>query len=158
MHEGTEKSMIAAPFSHPWGWAAAAPIACAIHCAAMPVIALFAPSMVAGAGSGIEWGLFVVTLLFSGVALTFGIRTHGSLRPIAPIALGVAIWTASLLFSPQLPGVEVTTMASSILVASGLLWSSRMCCVPEDSCCPACHDAPAHSEVDEFGGTAESSI
>lgn len=156
MSEGASKSVIATPFRHPWGWAAAAPVACAVHCAAMPVVALFAPTV--AEGSGIEWALLGITLVFSAIALTFGIRTHGSLRPIAPIALGIAIWTASLLFANRLPAVEFTTMASSILVASGLLWSSRMCCVARESCCPACQDSHEHAQVEELGATAETSV
>jgi len=154
MHDITPPSLITAPFRHPFGWAAAAPAACAVHCAAMPIVAVAAPSMVSG--GGIEWGLLGLTLVFSAVALTFGVRTHGSLSPLAPVAIGVVIWGGALFFLHHIPAFEFTTMAASILVASGLLWNSRMCCVSKEAGCLACHDH-AHGESDEVEAIPERS-
>lgn len=156
MHESSSSSLIVSPFRHPWGWTALAPVACAVHCAVMPIAAFAAPSVVSG--GGVEWGLLGVTLLFAAVALTFGVRTHGSMAPFVPVALGLGIWTASLYFFNHLPAVELTTMGASILVAFGLLWNSRMSCVSRTSGCPGCQDVLAHEESDEIAVAVESRV
>lgn len=156
MHEGTATSRILAPFQHPWGWTAAAPVACAVHCALMPIAAFAAPSVVTG--GGVEWGLLTVTLLVSVYALTLGAKTHGSLVPLAPVGLGLTIWVASLLFSDRVPAAEFTTMAASILVASGLLWNSRLSCISRESCCSACQDVLDPAESEEITVAAETPV
>jgi hypothetical protein len=119
----------------------------------MPVAAMAAPSLVSG--GGVEWGLLGVTLVFSAFALTLGVRTHGSFSPFAPVAIGLVIWGASLFFLHHIPAFEFTTMAASILVASGLLWNSRMCCVTKEAGCPACQDAHTHGDPEAIDAIPE---
>jgi hypothetical protein len=121
----------------------------------MPIAAIAAPSVVSG--GGVEWGLLGLTLLFAAFALTFGLRTHGSITPFAPVVLGVAVWAVSLLFFDHVPAVELTTMAASILVASGLLWNSRMSCLSREQCA-ACQDVRVQAGPEPIGIVANSQI
>ena len=135
--------MIAAPFRHPWGWAAAAPAACAVHCAAMPLVAVAAPTF--APGGAVEWSLLVVTVLFATFALAGGIRSHGSPAPIFPVVFGIVLWGAILLLFEAGPLVEVMNVGAATLVAGGLLWNSRLSCAEKESC-PACHEHHSHEE------------
>jgi len=124
-------------FKHPWGWTTLAPLACAVHCALMPMVVWVAPSVLLP-GTSLEWGLLVLTLGVAFLALRAGARNHGDLRPALPILAGIVLWTLSLseVFLP-LPE-ELTTTVSSLTVATGLFWNSRLHCALTPAECPGC--------------------
>ena len=121
---------------HPWGWTTLAPIACAAHCLATPVLAVSAPALFSA--PALEWGFLTATVLLASAAFGSGIRTHGDLRPLLPLLVGVAIWSASLggAFAPITE--ELTTMAASLTAAVGMVWNSRLHCASTRDDCHAC--------------------
>lgn len=106
------------------GWATTAPLLCAIHCAATPLLVVVAPAL--SESFLLEIVLFGASLVLSVVSLGTGIRNHGRSIAWAPVALGLVAWAASLLevFVPLAPE-SVTTLLASLTVAGGLLWNAR---------------------------------
>lgn len=125
---------------HPWGWTSAAPIACAVHCAAAPALAIFAPA--AATGTAVEWTLLGATGVLAAVAIPMGRRAHGEPWPAYLVFLGLGTWTASLLHLFQPVPEDVTTTVAALATATGLLWNSRLHCGPTTSC-SACEEASA---------------
>ncbi len=131
-------------FRHPWGWAALAPIACAIHCAALPVTVAVLPN-IAGTKT-VEAVLLGATALIAAVALGSGVRRHRQWWIFAPVGAGLLVWSASLghAFAP-LPET-LTNAGSALVVAAGLLWNSRLHCLHGASVpagglgCPGCEE------------------
>jgi hypothetical protein len=113
-------------FPHPWGWASAAPILCAIHCALTPLVVVMAPAL--APGKTMEFALLGISIVVAAWAVSRGLRQHGNLRPVRPIALGRVAWGASLfhLFHPV--PEEVTTILATLVVAGGLIWNARLHC------------------------------
>jgi hypothetical protein len=137
-------------FPHPWGWASVAPAACAVHCAVTPLLVIFAPTLAPGAA--VEFGLFGITLVVASWALAKGLRQHGDFRPVAPIAVGLLFWGASILLLFHPIPEELTTILATLVVASGLVWNARLHCAAdaESACaCTVCEvgsEAPASAE------------
>lgn len=112
---------------HPTGrgtrWTALAPLACAVHCAATPLLAAALP--VLAATSGVEWGFLGATVLFGGITVPRHRHASSDLRPAGLLLLGVALWVASLLrFLDPLPQ-DLTTAFASLAAAAGLFWLAR---------------------------------
>jgi hypothetical protein len=126
-------------FQHPWGWTSIAPLVCAIHCLATPLLVAVAPSVVVGPQA--EWALLGLTVVLVIVALIAGLRSHRDLRPAPLLAAGLAVWVGSLLhvFHP-LPEEPVTAVAA-LVVATGLVWNSRLVCAHREVSCTACETA-----------------
>lgn len=125
-------------FQHPWGWTSIAPLVCAVHCLATPLLVAVAPSVV---GPQMEWALLGLTVVLVVVALTGGLRSHRDLRPAPLLAAGLAVWLGSLLhvFHP-LPEEPITALAA-LVVATGLVWNSRLVCAHREVSCAACETA-----------------
>lgn len=113
-------------FPHPWGWASVAPVACAIHCAATPLLIAVAPAFAVGEAA--EWTLFGLSVVVVAWALSSGLRRHRNLRPALVIGLGLAAWAASLLHAFHPIPEEVTTVIAALTVAAGLIWNARLDC------------------------------
>jgi hypothetical protein len=113
-------------FPHPWGWASAAPILCAIHCALTPILVVMAPAF--ALGESVEFALLGIAIVAAGWALSRGLRQHGDIRPVFPIALGLVAWGASLLEVFQPIPEEATTILATLVVAGGLIWNARLHC------------------------------
>ncbi|TVP42448.1 MAG: MerC domain-containing protein [Gemmatimonadales bacterium] len=148
-------------FPHPWGWASAAPILCAIHCALTPIVVVMAPAL--ALGDTVEFALLGITIVLAAWALTRGLRQHGDMRPVLPIAIGLVAWGASLLDFFQPVPEEATTILATLVVAGGLIWNARLHC-STDAEMPCAHhgceaDAPfpGHPEPEAVvsGGTPE---
>jgi hypothetical protein len=78
----------------PHAWAIAAPLLCAVHCAATPLFVLFLPALALTHGQeAVLLGLSAVVAL---MALVPGIRVHGRPEVFIPLALGVFVWGAAL--------------------------------------------------------------
>jgi len=113
-------------FPHPWGWASAAPILCAIHCALTPIVVVLAPAL--ALGETVEFALLFITIVLAVWALSRGLRQHGDIRPVFPITLGLVAWGASLLDFFQPVPEEATTILATLVVAAGLIWNARLNC------------------------------
>jgi len=138
-------------FRHPWGWATVAPLACAVHCMVTPLLVLTVPNLAPGAT--VEWILLGITVVAGGAALGFGIRMHEDLRPAVPVALGLGLWTFSLLYLFRPIPEELTTVAATLIVAGGLFWNSRLHCARRERTCPVCTEPD--SAVLEDGAVME---
>jgi hypothetical protein len=119
-------------------WTAAAPLACAAHCLAMPAVIAVVPALAPAAE--IEWLLFVLTAAVMAGVMAWSGRVHRRWPPAAVAALGLAIWFASLAgWFGALPE-PATTLAGSIVAAGALLWNAtllhRATC--EDCCAHGC--------------------
>lgn len=123
-------------FRHPWGWASLAPLVCAVHCLATPVLVVTAPSLVPGDWA--EWALLAVTVVVAAVATGIGRRAHGETGPMALAAAGLGVWVASLLHVFHPVSEELTTAAAALAVATALVWNSRLHCARRDVACTAC--------------------
>lgn len=123
-------------FRHPWGWATVAPLACAVHCAATPLVVVFAPTI--AESTTLEWSLLVAAVVAGSLALATGVRSHDDLRPAVPVVLGLTLWGASLmrLFLPV--PEELTTVGATLIVAGGLFWNSRLHCARRALSCAVC--------------------
>ncbi len=128
--------MISSIFRHPWGWASFAPILCAIHCAATPLVVLALPAF--AFGETVERLLFGLTLVLAATALRVGLGSHGKLKVLIPVSLGLAAWAASL-WGAFLPIPEaITTLPAALVVAGGLVWNSREQCGDPSVRCSGC--------------------
>lgn len=126
-------------FQHPWGWATVAPLLCAVHCAATPILVVFAPSVVPGPTA--EWTLLGVTIVIAAAALGSALRAHGQWHPFALIGAGLAVWTLSLAHAFHPIPEDLTTVLATLVVAGGLIWNSRLHCRIAAVPCPACTEA-----------------
>lgn len=125
---------------HPWGWTSLAPIACAIHCAATPLLVAVAPSLAPGETA--EWMLLALTVPLAGGALAAAMRSHREPLVFILIGLGLIAWTGSLLHLYHPVPEEFTTILASLTVAGGLLWNSRLQCGLSGDPCEACSHEP----------------
>jgi hypothetical protein len=101
-----------------------APLVCAAHCAATPVLVVVAPWLTLPAA--LEAGLMGVALVVAGAVLVAGTRSHGRRRVWLPAVAGAALWLAAL--TGAAPGAwEVAAgVAGGGALAAGLLWSGRL--------------------------------
>jgi hypothetical protein len=144
-------------FSKPWGWASAAPLLCALHCAVTPLVVLVAPAL--APGHLFEWALLGLSIPLGGWALTRGLRDHGDARPAVPVLLGITLWGISLAHGFHPFPEEISTVVATLIVAGGLIWNSRLQCglVTDSACgCARCEistgalpleETPADSRV-----------
>lgn len=126
-------------FPHPWGWASLAPLVCAVHCAATPILIVVAPALAPGERT--EMWLLGATVLLASGAIAAGVRRHGRIAPALPVVAGTFAWTASLLHLFHPVPEEVTTVAATLVVAAGLTWNARVRCAAgaaDEGPCPAC--------------------
>ncbi len=130
---------------HPWGWTTIAPLACAAHCLAAPVLAIYLPLL--ASSPALEWGFFGATVLLATVAFGAGVRVHSDLRPLVPIVAGMLLWAASLqgFFAPV--SEEVTTMAAALTAAVGMFWNSRLVCGDRPHACEGCRSDLSRAEA-----------
>ncbi len=139
-------------FPHPWGWASAAPLICAAHCALTPLAVVAAPAL--APGEAVEFILYGATILLASWALAKGLRQHGDLRPVLPIAVGLVAWGASLLHVFHPIPEEVTTVIAALVVAAGLVWNARLHCADdaESACaCATCDIEPGLARTGDRG-------
>lgn len=125
----------------PLGWTTVAPLLCAIHCAATPVLVAIAPTI--SKNHVVEVWLLGLSVILAAGALIVSVRRHGRSIVWVPVGLGLIFWAASLAgFFEPVPETW-TTPASSLTVAGGLIWNSRFLSLREKhGChCPVCEDS-----------------
>lgn len=118
-----------------------APLLCAVHCAAAPLLVLVAPAVVEN--PAVEFGLLAATVILAGVALSLGVGRHRNAAPVLPVGVGILAWWASLshVFHPV--PEELTTSLAALVVAGGLLWNARLQCLTADPSGPTCSSCEA---------------
>jgi hypothetical protein len=119
----------------------AAPLACAVHCLAAPLLAASVPLL---AAEGAEWG-FHAAAAIPALALAAGAyRWHRRPAPLLAAFAAVTAWTLSLAgaFAP-LPEAA-TTVAACTGLAAASVWGARL---RHRVSCDACGCA-AHGEED----------
>lgn len=121
-----------------------ASIACAIHCALMPVII--------GAGAAgafsflrhepVEWGMVVLAAIVGTVAAWKGLRTHGNWAVVTVLMLAIVALVAHALHlfdhhGHDHGGIAWTGIVAGVALAGSLFVNNRLC-----RKCEACdHDA-----------------
>jgi hypothetical protein len=131
-------------FQHPWGWTSVAPILCAIHCLAAPILVAFAPAFAPGEAA--EWALLGITVVLVAAAGVAAFRGHRTVTPFVVIGVGLLGWGGSLLHVFHPVPESATTVAAALTVALGLLWNSRLHCGTSTAPCSACElEAQEHA-------------
>jgi len=120
----------------PGAWAAMAPVLCAAHCVAAPILVLVVPA--AAVGSTAERALWAATTLLAIGFIAWSVRSHGRAWVALPVAAGLALWGAGLF--DLVPASEtLTTVVGALLVSGGMMASAwlrhRRTC--GDCGCPA---------------------
>jgi len=120
-------------FRSPDTWVVAAPVLCAVHCAATPLLVLFLPALALTAAQ--EAWLLAFTAAVAIVAVSPGIRVHRRLEVLLPVLGGLMVWGAALadLLHP-LPEAAGSALGA-LVVAAGLFWNARL---RHQKVCPAC--------------------
>lgn len=127
--------------------AAAAPLLCAAHCIAMPLVVAFAPRLAVFEEH--ERAVMAAALVLALLTTGLGLRVHRRASPLLLVAAGGLAWLASF---PALSLGEPLTIAASLLMAGGTLWSARL---RHRATCSRC-GCPAHASTAErpLGGEA----
>jgi hypothetical protein len=104
--------------------AAVAPFACAMHCAAMPLLAAFMPALAPfAAGEAI---LMVATAAVVGWVLARGTLAHGRRRVWVPAAGGSILWAVALMdVAGPVPELAVV-VGGSVMFSVGALWNAHL--------------------------------
>jgi hypothetical protein len=123
-----------------------ASIACAIHCAAMPVII--------GAGAAgafsflrhepVEWGMVLIAAVVGTVAAWKGFKTHGNLAVITVLMLAVVglVLHAAHVFDEaghegHAHGIAWSGVIAGVALAASLFVNNRLC--------KSCHECAHHA-------------
>ena len=119
---------------------AAASLACAAHCAAMPLLAGLLPLLGLGflASEQAEWWLIRLALGIGSLSLLPSYaRKHRQWRPLLLFAFGASLIVAVRLSAEEGSRLEAPTMAlGALLIACAHLINRRLC-----RSCAACHPA-----------------
>jgi len=117
----------------PTTWVSAAPVLCAAHCLATPVLVLALPSFAVGTAA--ELVLFTLSALLAVGFTAWAVGSHGRMGVALPVLVGLGIWGAGLF--DLVPGVSetVTTVTGALILAAGLVWSSWL---RHLTVCPTC--------------------
>ena len=119
-------------------WAAAAPLVCAVHCLAAPLVAVALPA--ASPHGPVEVAFKGATALAAAAFLWHGLSVHGRRRVIVPVALGLAAWAATALAGLAGTPEAAASAAGGLLMAAGLFWNARL---RHEAACHRC-GCPAH--------------
>ena len=118
-------------------WAAAAPLLCAVHCIATPVLVLVVPG--ASLHGPLETAFKAGAALLAALFLASGVRAHGRFAVALPVALGLALWLAVPALGVGGWGEMALGALGGVLQAAGLAWSAalRHRAVCHTCACPA---------------------
>lgn len=102
----------------------AAPVLCALHCLAAPLLLAIAPAFARSAA--LEGGLMATALLVAVPTLARGVKVHGRYALWGLAAVGVALWAVELGgLAPSLPKASLT-VGGSALLAGALMMNVRL--------------------------------
>lgn len=89
---------------HRWldRFGAAGSLACALHCALLPLLIAALPSLglAIWLSDGVELGFVVFATLLGGFSLLWGYRRHRALRALGLLLPGLAVLWAAVLYAP----------------------------------------------------------
>jgi hypothetical protein len=103
-------------------WATAAPLLCAVHCLATPLVVALAPRL-AGSEEH-ERAAVGASLVLAVLTTALGMRAHGRGSPLALVGAGALLWAATLLALPV--PEEAATLGATLLMAGGALRGARL--------------------------------
>jgi hypothetical protein len=122
------------------GWSAAVPLVCAAHCLTAPLLVALAPAL--ALPEALEPVVQGATVVFAGAVAWAGIRLHGRLAVLLPMAAGVALWAVALAAGWTGTRESAVVVAGSLAIAGGLWWNARL---RHRATCHAC-GCGAHAE------------
>ncbi len=108
----------------PARWAALAAFLCGIHCLVTPFVVTAIPILALSKATE-WWALGVTVVLGGGITLLGPARQQGTVLGL--LAAGAGIWAASLMGLLEPIPEFVTSPLGSLVFASGMLWSARIC-------------------------------
>ena len=121
------------PHRHRWldRFGAAGSLACAAHCALVPLAVAVLPSLGVAVwlGDGLETGFVLFASLLGVFSLFWGYRRHRALRALGLLLPGLAVLWAGLLYAPLHESVVQHAVAMTLggtLVAVGHLVNLRL--------------------------------
>jgi len=109
---------------NPDAWALAAPVLCAVHCAATPLLVLFLPALALTPAA--EAWLLGFSAVVATLALAPGIRLHGRPEVFAPVVLGVMIWGGALAHWLHPIPEPLASSVGALAIAGGIFWNARL--------------------------------
>lgn len=104
--------------------AATAPLLCAIHCVATPVLVAVLPAFVMSHAA--EVGMFATSGALVGWAIRSGTRVHRQVGPALLAAFGLSAWGGQLFGALPTPPGEVGLALAALITAVGLVWNARL--------------------------------
>lgn len=104
--------------------AAAAPLLCAVHCVATPLLVAVLPAFAMGEAA--EVVLFVASVLLVGWATLSGSRVHRQAGPALVVGLGLSTWGGLLFGALPAVGGELGIALAALVTAAGLVWNARL--------------------------------
>ncbi|NRA53717.1 MAG: MerC domain-containing protein [Gammaproteobacteria bacterium] len=111
---------------------------CTVHCLALPLIAVFLPSIAVLplADEAFHLWLLVAVVPVSAYALTLGCKKHQRYRVVATGVIGLSTLVAAALFGHDMlgeTGEKALTVVGTIIIAFGHIWNYRLC-KSKDNC------------------------
>lgn len=123
-----------------FGWAAALPLLCSVHCIAAPLLTVVAPAFAIAPAA--EHAVQFASAVLAAVMAWSGLRAHGRTIVLAPLALGMGVWAVAETVGVSGAAEQAAHVAGGLILAAGMLWNGRL--RHQASChhcgCPAHHD------------------
>lgn len=104
--------------------AAAAPLLCAVHCVATPLLVAVMPAFAVGHTA--EVMMFVTSVALVVWATRSGTMVHRHAGPAMVAGLGLSTWGALLFGVLPSVGGELGIALAALLTAGGLVWNARL--------------------------------
>jgi hypothetical protein len=134
--------------TQPGSWAAAAPLLCAAHCIALPVLVLVSPAF--HLNPAIEYAVMAGAGMLAVLFLGWGVAAHGNRLVWLPAMVGLAVWIgAEATLGHSHAGLWLHAVGSALL-AGGLIWNAWL---RHNAECGDC-GCPAHENARPEGRTA----
>jgi len=126
-------------------WAAAAPVLCAAHCIATPLLVLLSPTF--HMTPAVEYAVMGAAALLAIAFLAWGVAAHGRAVVWIPVIAGLVVWIGGEATFGHSAGGLWLHVAGSILLAGGLIWNAFL---RHEATCRDC-GCPAHEEESRSG-------
>ena len=122
-------------------WTAAAPVLCAMHCIALPVLVLVSPAF--HINPTVEYAIMAGAAVLAILFLVWGVSAHGNYLVWVPAMMGLAVWIGGEIVLGHSAGGLWAHAAGSALLAGGLIWNAWL---RHEASCGDC-GCPAHEEA-----------
>jgi hypothetical protein len=134
--------------TQPSSWAAAAPLLCAAHCIALPVLVLVSP--VFHLNPAVEYAVMATAGVLAALFLVWGVAAHGNRLVWVPAMVGLAVWIGGeMTLGHSHAGLGLHAIGSTLL-AGGLIWNAWL---RHEAACGDC-GCPAHEDARTEGRPA----